>query len=180
MTCTHLAAGQVLFREGDTADSVFRLVSGSVDILRELDGDRILLGTVGAGQFIGEMGVVEIRPRSATARAASEVEVEIFTPTEFLDHIASSPPAARELIQRLSQRLRDSRHGWRRTVYRGDGSCGKPPPQCDGTSRQRGGGRNLHADRVPRSYRKLAASRARVDSASQSAAARGRRSYRQR
>jgi CRP-like cAMP-binding protein len=81
MTCTHLAAGQVLFREGDTADSVFRLLSGSVDILRELDGHPILLGTVGAGQFIGEMGVVENRPRSATARAASEVEVEIFTPT---------------------------------------------------------------------------------------------------
>jgi hypothetical protein len=31
---------------------------------------RILLGTVGGGQFIGEMGVVENRPRSATARAA--------------------------------------------------------------------------------------------------------------
>jgi CRP-like cAMP-binding protein len=108
MTCTHFAKEQVLFREGDPADSVFRLLSGSVDILRELDGDPILLGTVGAGQFIGEMGVVENRPRSATARAASEVEVEIFTPTEFLDHIASSPRAARELIQRLSQRLREA------------------------------------------------------------------------
>ena len=51
--------------------------SGSVDILRELDGDPILLGTVGAGQFIREMGVVENRPRSATARAASDVQVEI-------------------------------------------------------------------------------------------------------
>ena len=108
MTCTHFAKEQVLFREGDPADSVFRLLSGSVDIFRELDGDPILLGTVGAGQFIGEMGVVENRPRSATARAASEVEVEIFTPTEFLDHIASSPRAARELIERLSQRLREA------------------------------------------------------------------------
>src|SRR5262245_3008679 len=108
MTCTHFAEGQVLFREGDPADSVFRLVSGAVDILRELDGDPILLGTVGAGQFIGEMGVVENRPRSAAARAASAVEVEILTPTEFLDHIASSPRAARELIQRLSQRLREA------------------------------------------------------------------------
>src|SRR6266550_3131855 len=62
MTRTHFAEGQVLFREGDSADSVFRLLSGSVDILRELDGDPILLGTVGAGQFIGEMGVVENRP----------------------------------------------------------------------------------------------------------------------
>jgi hypothetical protein len=108
MTCTHFPEGQILFREGDPADSVFRLLSGSVDILRELDGDPILLGTVGAGQFLGEMGVVENRPRSATARAASEVEVEILTPTEFLDQIARSPQAARELIQRLSQRLRQA------------------------------------------------------------------------
>ena len=108
MTRTHFAEGQVLFREGDPPDSVFRLLSGAVDILRELDSDPILLGTVGAGQFIGEMGVVENRPRSATARAASEVEVEILTPTEFFDQITRSPQAARELIQRLSQRLREA------------------------------------------------------------------------
>src|SRR6266446_6520670 len=108
MICTHFAEGHVLFREGDPADCVFRLLSGAVDILRDLDGDPILLGTVGAGQFIGEMGVVENRPRSATARAASEVEVEILTPTEFIDQIVGSPRAARELIQRLSQRLREA------------------------------------------------------------------------
>src|SRR3954447_23713928 len=87
----YFTEGEVLFREGDPSDSVFRLLSGSVDILRELDGDPILLGTVGAGQFIGEMGVVENRPRSATARAVSEIEVEILKPTEFLDQIARSP-----------------------------------------------------------------------------------------
>ena len=108
MICSHFAEGHVLFREGDPADSVFRLLSGAVDILRDLDGDPILLGTVGAWQFIGEMGVVENRPRNATARAASEVEVEILTPTEFLDQIAGSPQTARELIQRLSQRLREA------------------------------------------------------------------------
>ncbi len=108
MICTHFAEGHVLFREGDPADCVFRLLSGAVDIVRDLDGDPILLGTVGAGQFIGEMGVVENRPRNATARAASEVEIETLTPTEFLDQIAGSPRTARELIQRLSQRLREA------------------------------------------------------------------------
>jgi CRP/FNR family transcriptional regulator, cyclic AMP receptor protein len=104
----HFAKGQVLFREGEPADSVFRLLSGAIDILRELDGDPILLGTVVAGQFIGEMGVVENRPRNATARTASEVEVEILTPTEFFDQIAGSPRAVRELIERLSRRLREA------------------------------------------------------------------------
>ena len=108
MTRTHFAEGQVLFREGDPPDCVFRVLSGAVDVLREIDGEPILLGTVGAGEFLGEMGVVENRSRSATARAASEVEVEILTPTELFDQIAGSPQAARELIQRLSQRLREA------------------------------------------------------------------------
>jgi CRP/FNR family transcriptional regulator, cyclic AMP receptor protein len=108
MTRKHFTEGEVLFKEGDPPDHVFRLVRGAVEIFRELDGERILLGTVGAGQFIGEMGVVENRPRSATARVASEVEVEIFTPTEFFDQIAGSPQTARELIHRLSQRLREA------------------------------------------------------------------------
>ena len=108
MTRTRFTEGQILFREGDPADGVFRLISGTVDVLRELDGDSILLGTVGAGQFIGEMGVVENRPRSATVRAASKVEVEFLTPAEFIDEIAGSPQTARELIQRLCQRLREA------------------------------------------------------------------------
>ena len=108
MTRTRFAEGQILFREGDPSDGVFRLSSGTVDVFRELDGDPISLGTVGAGQFIGEMGVVENRPRSATARATSEVEAEFLNPTEFLDQIAGSPRTASELIQRLSQRLREA------------------------------------------------------------------------
>jgi CRP-like cAMP-binding protein len=47
-------------------------------------------------------------PRSATARAVSEVEVEILTLAEFLDEIANSPQAAREFIGCLRQRLREA------------------------------------------------------------------------
>ena len=108
MARTRFAERQILFREGDPADSVLRVLSGTVDVLRELDGYPILLGRVGVGQFVGEMGVVENRPRSATAQAASEVEAEVLTPSEFLDEIVSSPQTARELIRRLSQRLRQA------------------------------------------------------------------------
>jgi hypothetical protein len=41
-------------------------------------------------------------------RVRCQVEVEILTAAEFFDQIASSPPAARELIRRLSQRLREA------------------------------------------------------------------------
>jgi CRP-like cAMP-binding protein len=73
MTRTHFAEGQILFREGDPADGVFRLLSGTIDVVRELDGDPILLGTVGAEQFIGEMGVVESFTNSARNAAGSLV-----------------------------------------------------------------------------------------------------------
>ena len=108
MTRMDFAEGHILFREGAPSDGVFRLLRGTVEVVRELDGDLILLGRVGDGQFIGEMGVVENRPRSATIRAVSEVEAEFFNRTEFLDQIVGSPRAARELIQRLSQPLREA------------------------------------------------------------------------
>jgi CRP-like cAMP-binding protein len=106
MTRIQFTQGQILFREGDPSDGVFRLLSGTVDVVRELGSELIVLGTVGSGQFIGEMGVVENVLRSATVRAASAVEAEFLDPTEFLDQVVSSPVAARELILRLSQRLR--------------------------------------------------------------------------
>ena len=45
MTFTRFAEGQILFKEGDASDGVFRLLSGSVDVVRELHGDLVLLGT---------------------------------------------------------------------------------------------------------------------------------------
>jgi CRP/FNR family transcriptional regulator, cyclic AMP receptor protein len=78
-----------------------------IDHTVDVDGDTHFLCVL--RDVLGMTGVVENRRwRSATARAAGEVEVKILTPTEFLDQIAGSPQAARELIQRLSQRLREA------------------------------------------------------------------------
>ena len=53
MICKHFAEGQVLFRERDPADCVFRLLSGAVDILRELVPRRIgRIGTAGRFSFL--------------------------------------------------------------------------------------------------------------------------------
>lgn len=96
----------MLFREGDAADCVFRLLTGEVEIVRQAGEQTIVLGRVNAGQFLGEMGVIEERSRrSATARAGSDVETEVLTPAEFLDRLDQSPGTARDLIRRLSQRL---------------------------------------------------------------------------
>lgn len=100
-------AGEVLFAEGDPSDHVVQVISGTVDVLRALGGDSILLGSVGTGEFLGEMGVIEGLARNATATAATAVEAEVLAPAAFLDYVSSDPEAARELIRRLSARLRD-------------------------------------------------------------------------
>ena len=53
MTCTHFAEGQVLFREGDRPDCVFRVLSGAVDVLREIDGEPTSLAPLAQGSFSG-------------------------------------------------------------------------------------------------------------------------------
>ena len=98
--------GDVLFRQGDPSDCVLRVMTGEIEVLREVGGTSVLLGHVRDGEWLGEMGVIENRSRSAMARAAADGEGELLTPRQFLDRVSSDSVLARELILRLSIRLR--------------------------------------------------------------------------
>ncbi len=63
------AAGQEIFREGDPSDYVGWILSGSVEVVKEMGDWPVVLGSVGAGEFVGEMGVIERQPRGASIRA---------------------------------------------------------------------------------------------------------------
>ncbi len=99
--------GAVLFRQGDPSNDVILIQSGSADVLREAGDEAIVLGTVHAGEFVGEMGVLEGRPRSATVRAAESVEAEMIERQAFLDRVSTDPELAKKLLLRMSARLRD-------------------------------------------------------------------------
>jgi CRP/FNR family transcriptional regulator, cyclic AMP receptor protein len=98
--------GDVLFRQGDVSDCVLRVRHGEIEILREVGATSVVLGHVRVGEWLGEMGVIENRARSATARAAADGEVEVLSAAQFLDRVSRDPALARELILRLSIRLR--------------------------------------------------------------------------
>src|ERR671918_2628542 len=98
---------EILFRQGDPSDFAILIRSGSADVLRDAGDDAIVLGMVRAGEFVGEMGVLDGRPRSATVRAASPVEAELIERQAFLDRVSSEPELARKLLVRMSARLRD-------------------------------------------------------------------------
>jgi CRP-like cAMP-binding protein len=91
-----LARGDVLFSEGDPGNHVFWVESGRIRV------DR--LGTVQAGEFIGEMGVLESMPRTAGATAASATVVRCLTPEFFFRLMESSPRAFVAVVESLCQR----------------------------------------------------------------------------
>jgi hypothetical protein len=101
------AAGQILFREGDPSDLVYRVRSGRIAIIKERPGAPLVLGRVREGEFVGEMGVVEELPRSATAQAETPVEVDVFGADEFMKLVCEDSTLALNLIRRLSIRLRN-------------------------------------------------------------------------
>ena len=100
-------ADETLFRQGDPSDFAVLILSGSADVLRQVGDEAIVLGTVHAGEFVGEMGVLEGRARSATVRAASPLEADLIERQVFLDRVSQDPELARKLLVRMSVRLRD-------------------------------------------------------------------------
>jgi CRP-like cAMP-binding protein len=97
---------EVLFHQGSAPNCVLRIVAGEVEVLREIDGASVLLGHARAGEWLGEMAAIEARSHSATAHAVTDGTVEVLTIPQFLDLITRNPGMARDVIIRLSRRLR--------------------------------------------------------------------------
>ena len=79
-----LAAGDTLFRQGDTSDFVYEIAAGDVDVLREqADGSEEHLATLTTGNYVGELGPLLGFPRSATVRARTDARLTPLTVQEF-------------------------------------------------------------------------------------------------
>jgi CRP/FNR family transcriptional regulator, cyclic AMP receptor protein len=98
-----LKPGEILFREGDEALSMYIVKQGT---LRVLSGSTIL-ETVRDGGIIGEMAIIEEHmPRSATVIAGTHCEmVEIDVP-RFLSLVANTPAFSLTVLRVISRRLR--------------------------------------------------------------------------
>ncbi len=128
--------GDIVFREGDLSDSVFRLISGEVEIIKELRGRDVPLGRVGPGEYFGEMGVIEGRPRSATVKALETLDVEMIERDDFLRRVAEDADTAFQLMQRLSERLHTLDDAFAASVV--VGGRRKTDPSAEDTASERG------------------------------------------
>jgi CRP-like cAMP-binding protein len=97
--------GEVVFHEGDPSRTVLLIVEGEVEVAKAAGAGEVMLGTIGPGEFVGEMGVIEGRPRSATVRARGLVRGEMLERRLFLERVSRDPRLAFGALLRLSERL---------------------------------------------------------------------------
>ena len=68
-------AGDIVFREGDFPDRLYLIGQGEAEVMKEGRGrDPIVLARLGPGEFFGEIGIIGNTPRTATVRAATDLE----------------------------------------------------------------------------------------------------------
>jgi CRP/FNR family cyclic AMP-dependent transcriptional regulator len=99
--------GDVIVRQGDTSMSFYVVLSGSVRIVRQAEGnDRIGIVDEGPGSFFGEMGVIDDLPRAATVIALEATECALLAKWDFQRELAQDPGIALGLVSVLNARIR--------------------------------------------------------------------------
>jgi ferredoxin-NADP reductase/CRP-like cAMP-binding protein/cytochrome P450 len=97
-----LAAGEVLFRQGDEADALYFVGSGRLAAWREDDGGRTLIGYIEKAGCVGELALLKRDRRSATVSAEEPTEV-VAIPRSVFDEAYSSSPAVRDHLATLQR-----------------------------------------------------------------------------
>jgi signal transduction histidine kinase len=102
------ARGQVICREGELGDAMYLIRSGHAAIVKGSFEAPIVLACRGAGEFIGEMALLENLPRSASVVALDEVYLYHVTRDEFQRMLINSPKLDLGMLRKLSSRLREA------------------------------------------------------------------------
>lgn len=104
---THYPAGAAIFRKGDLGQSLVIIVEGQVKIsVMASDGREAVLAVLEVGDILGEMAIIENKPRSADATALSPCRLLVLHQRDFIPFLERNPMVAIRLLALLSERLR--------------------------------------------------------------------------
>ncbi|MDR1317935.1 MAG: diguanylate cyclase [Spirochaetales bacterium] len=121
------AKGKTIFREGAEGEQMYVILKGNVSISTQLaDGTELLLASVDAGSFFGDMAIIENAPRSATCTAARACDLLSLNRSDFYDIIHSYPEMALKILYRMllimSQRFKNAGAALTEMVRWGEGA----------------------------------------------------------
>jgi CRP/FNR family cyclic AMP-dependent transcriptional regulator len=101
MTRIDRPAGQVLTTEGQQGCEFFIVLEGEVEVRQ---GDRVI-ATRRAGEYVGEIALLDRRPRTATVVATTPVSVEVLSRSEFVSLLAEAPELSEQVMATMAMRL---------------------------------------------------------------------------
>ncbi|MBI3195520.1 MAG: cyclic nucleotide-binding domain-containing protein [Ignavibacteriae bacterium] len=105
----HFAAGQVIFEDGSEGNSMFLILSGSVKICKVTKmNEEVVLGILHAGDFFGELEMIDTRARSARVSAMTDSKIAILNRKDFNILLETCPSFSYNLLRMMSLRLRTS------------------------------------------------------------------------
>lgn len=102
-----LDQGQILFRQGDSADALYVVVEGAVVPIAEgAEGEgRRKLAVIERGDFVGEIGLVTKQPRNATVAALVESKLVAIDRSVLVPLMRQAPSVAQGILRFLRSRM---------------------------------------------------------------------------
>lgn len=105
-----LKAGEIVFRQGERADRLYVIGKGEVEVVRETPGkEDVVLVRLGEGQFFGEIGILGDTPRTATVRAATDIEVLSIHRSYFTSLFSYLPMLRENVLSAYRERIERDR-----------------------------------------------------------------------
>jgi len=97
--------GEVLFREGEAGEVMFVIQSGAVRISKAVGSEGKVLAVLGPGEFLGEMAILNGKPRTATATVVEPTRCLVIEARTLEQMVARNAEIALRLIKKLAKRL---------------------------------------------------------------------------
>jgi signal transduction histidine kinase len=97
--------GELLFEEGTPGDTLYVILDGELEVTKRQGGQDVVLATRRAGEFIGEMSLLEQAPRSASVRTLRNSRLLVISQAAFETLLSCSPSAHLRILRTVTSRL---------------------------------------------------------------------------
>src|SRR5687768_11643231 len=94
--------GEVLFGEGETGHTMLVIQSGAVRITKSVGGEDKLLAVLGPGEFLGELAILNSKPRTATATAVEPTRCLLIEAKTLEAMVTKNAEISLRLIKKLA------------------------------------------------------------------------------
>lgn len=110
-TVRTFAKNSIVVTEEDISNSLYVILKGEVKVyVSDEDGNLNIINRLSAGDYFGELSVIDEGPRSASIETVTRCRILILSRPYFLAYLESHPTVAIQLLQGMVQRLRNTTH----------------------------------------------------------------------